>query len=269
MTDDAPASSSRPVTPRAAAPSVAPAAPPSLYVHVVRRASVKLHPDQLHAGYRDEILMYLRRQEGMCTRHGYVRPRSIELHRVRGAQVDANGLRGDVVFDVSFYAVVCNPPDGAVLRGVVQSANSYGLCVAAADGVLQIIVPRQGDSVRSEVDLDGVREGDGVLVRVLRKQQRYADRHIIGIGCLVAGAPPDDDAALLDDAGGSLWASDDEPRPHEGADSDEEDVDDGSDDDDSSGGEDKGSGEDGGSDGTLSAADPADDAERDGFAEDD
>ncbi len=183
----------------------------ALFVHSVLRDAVLVKPHMLGGNYRDVVLAQLRREvEGRCTRHGYVLPGSVALHRICSGRVEAVSLNGDVRFDAWYHARVLDPPVGARLPARIVSANKFGVLahsgIASPAGafvpVVESIVTKQGvaGAAPSEVDLASLGPGDAIVVEVLGKKYELHDTRIAVVGrALPASTPlhPPPEAPLL------------------------------------------------------------------------
>lgn len=171
----------------------------AVFVRSVLRDTLLLKPQLLGSNYREVLLAQLRRKvEAVCSRHGYVMPGSVALHKVSSGRLEAVSLNGDIKYDVQYYANVCNPPVGTVLRARVVDLNRFGVLAHCGlllpDGdfvpVVEIIVTRQGvNGATSEIDLDALKKGDEINVEILGKKFELNDDKISVIGRAVIAGP--------------------------------------------------------------------------------
>ncbi len=168
----------------------------SLFLRALLKDRVKLRPWELNCDVRDVIGRKLRdRVDGVCTRHGFVRPGSVDIVKVSMGRVEMAMLNGDVTYQVQYCADVCNPLTGSVVRARIVNMNKFGiLCEAGVvleDGrrvpVLEIIVARQSVSLQSDVDLETLHINDDVHVEVLAKKFSVGALKISVVGRVVAG----------------------------------------------------------------------------------
>ena len=156
------------------------------------RDTVLVKPHMIGSNYREVVLHLLRSFEGVCSRHGYIVPGSISVHKIDNGNVQAFSLNGDVCYNVRYYASVCNPPIGAVLNARIVNMNKFGIMthsvITAEDGtfkpVIESIITRQpaGPTLGSDVDLDTLKIGDTVFVEILGKKFDLNDKKISVIG---------------------------------------------------------------------------------------
>jgi DNA-directed RNA polymerase subunit E'/Rpb7 len=146
---------------------------------------IKLEPAFISNSYKDEVLKRLKAKvEGICTKHGYIRPDSIEIHKVCSGRVELIGLNGSTVFDVYFWADVCNPLLGSILKCRISNINKFGILVEAGN-IIEAIVAKNSVSIQSDVDLEKVRIGDDVMIEVVGKKYELNDKKISLIARIV------------------------------------------------------------------------------------
>jgi DNA-directed RNA polymerase subunit E'/Rpb7 len=157
----------------------------NIFMRMLLTDKIKLEPAFLSKRYKDEVLRRLKlKLEGICSRHGFIKPNSIEIYKVCMGKVELVSLNGNVLFDVSFYADICNPLIGSVIKSKVMNVNKFGI-LAEAEGVVEIIIAKNSVGIQSEVDLNKIRIGDEVLVEVVGKKFELNDKKIALIGRVV------------------------------------------------------------------------------------
>lgn len=146
---------------------------------------IKLEPAFISTSYRDEVLKRLKTKvEGICTKHGFIRPDSVEIFKVCSGRVELIGLNGSTVFDVHFWADVCNPLLGSILKCRVTNINKFGILVEAGN-IIEAIVAKNSVSIQSDVDLEKIRIGDDVMIEVVGKKYELNDKKISLIARIV------------------------------------------------------------------------------------
>ena len=163
-----------------------------LFVKSLVRDVVLLHPPEIGGNFMDMLQHRLRASfEGKCSRHGYILPGSVAVHRVLSARVETVSLNGDAVYDVQYFARICNPSVGQVLAARVISMNKFGVLVhsgvQAPDGTFlpvieSIIVRNEPEQAPNEIDLDTLSAGDQLFVEILGKKFELDDEKISVIG---------------------------------------------------------------------------------------
>lgn len=157
----------------------------SIFMRVLLKEKVKLEPAFLGKNFRDEVSRRLQlKVEGVCTKHGFIKVGSVEIDKICAGQVELIGLNGNVIFNVSFYADICNPLIGSIIPCKVLNINKFGI-LAESQGVVEAIIAKNSVSIMSEVDLGKTRIGDDVLVEVVGKKFELNDKKISLIGRIV------------------------------------------------------------------------------------
>lgn len=154
------------------------------------KTSIQLAPSDLVESFETILLKKLRNSlEGVCTRYGYIRPKTIEILKRSCGLFVKQHFNGHVRFDIVCRAEVCNPITGMVLEAVVKNKNALGLHAESyvrMDGqdvpVLDILIPKRTAGIASEIDLDTVNIHDRIYVEVLGKRYQLRDRKIEIIG---------------------------------------------------------------------------------------
>jgi DNA-directed RNA polymerase subunit E'/Rpb7 len=156
---------------------------------------IKVHPKNLHKNIDNVIYsLLIERNEGKCTRHGYIRKNSIKLLKTSVGRVEAHTLHGFVNYDVQFSASVCNPTNGSILKCKIVNSNNFGiLCCSGIeeDGqfvtILDIIVPKSSLNIRSdtEINLNSLKIGEYICVEIVGKKFNINDSKISAVGKVV------------------------------------------------------------------------------------
>lgn len=166
-----------------------------MFIPVRFKTSVHLAPKEMTADFEDRLFQKLRENlEGLCTRHGYIKPGSIEIARRSGGQFVKQHFNGHLRFDVVCRAEVCNPPQNAIVEAIVKNKNELGVHAESTlrmgdqdVPVLDIIIPKRAAGIQSEIDLTDVQTGDKIFVEVLGKRFQLNDRKISIIGRATKG----------------------------------------------------------------------------------
>ena len=153
---------------------------------VLIKERIKLEPQYLTHDFQKELNHRLRQKvEGQCTKHGYIRKGSIDIYKIIPGKVELVGLNGFTVYDIYFYADVCNPLIGSVI-------NRFGILadVKLSEGnhvnsVIEIIVAKNSVNIVSEIDLENIKVGDEINVEVVGKKFNLGDKRISVIGRIV------------------------------------------------------------------------------------
>ena len=150
-------------------------------VKVLLKDKIKLMPSELTKNCKTILLKNLKiKLEGLCSKHGYIHANSIELYKVAPGIVEIGSLNGCVVFNIYFYASVCNPSVNSTIKARVINTNRFG--VLAETGVLEIIVAKNSVNIESEIDLETLIAGDDITIEIIGKKFELGDKKISIIG---------------------------------------------------------------------------------------
>jgi len=162
-----------------------------LFVRSLLRENILVRPKYMGSNYKDAILILLKRSvEGVCTHHGYILEGSTFLKRVHSGRVEANSFNGDIVFNVQFTAMVCNPPIGMLLKARVVNVNMFAVFtnvgVSTSTGeflpVIDAIIVKAQHTGDVLEELNGMQVGHTVYVEIIGKRFEISDRRISVIG---------------------------------------------------------------------------------------
>jgi DNA-directed RNA polymerase subunit E'/Rpb7 len=158
---------------------------------------VRLAPSEVAKDYRDTVATKLRAKvEGKCSRHGYVRPNSVDIVRIQPGTLRMFSLNGDVMYTVYYKALVCNPAVGSIVEAKVTNTNKFGVLaevqIDVSDDhgapkrttVMEIIIAKQG-AFASDINLHTVEVGDVVNIEILGKKFELNDKRISSFGKIV------------------------------------------------------------------------------------
>lgn len=159
----------------------------NIFYRTLLNDNIKIEPKYLSKDYRKYVLSKLKSKlEGICSRHGFIKTGSIELYKVTPGNIELVGLNGNIVFDVHYYADVCNPLIGNIVKATVTNVNKFGILAEVA-GILEIIIAKNSVNIQHDqgVDLDEITIGDTVVIEVLGKKFELNDKKISIVGRIV------------------------------------------------------------------------------------
>lgn len=161
----------------------------NIFYRTLLNDRLKIEPKYLSKDYRLYIQSKLKGMlEGTCSKHGYIKKGSIEIYKVAPGFIELIGLNGSVVFEVYYYADVCNPLIGNVLKATVTNVNKFGI-LAESSNILEIIIAKNSVNITHDygIDLEKVQIGHQVMVEVIGKKFELNDNKISVVGKIVSG----------------------------------------------------------------------------------
>lgn len=165
----------------------------SIYKRVLCVENVKLEPEHLTTDYNIEILKRLRSKlEGKYTKHGFIKNKTIEIHKILPGSIDLIALNGFCIYVIYFHASVCMPLIGSIIKAKVININRFGILSKAIssssednDDILEIIVPKNSVNIQSDIDVESVNIDNVINIEILGKKVKYNDTKIYCIGRIV------------------------------------------------------------------------------------
>lgn len=160
----------------------------NIFYRTLLNDKIKIEPKYISRQFRKNILSNLKATvEGICTKHGFIKEGSVELFKVSPGNVDLTGLNGYVVFDTYYYADVCNPMIGNIVKATVMNVNKFGI-LADVMGILEIVISKNSVSIVHDagIDIDAIKIGDAILVEVIGKKFELSDKKISIVGRIVS-----------------------------------------------------------------------------------
>jgi ribA/ribD-fused uncharacterized protein len=119
------------------------------------------------------------RLENKCSRHGFVKPDTLEILSRSMGYIEKGRYTGDVVYHIQAQGKVYNPPSGFLLEGIVIRKNKMGMYVSFEDAI-RIILPRDlhiGNEEFEEADI-----GSLVKVEIQKSRFQVNDPYILSVG---------------------------------------------------------------------------------------
>lgn len=160
-----------------------------IFYRTLLNDKIKIEPKYLSSDYRTSILYNKLKSsvEGICSRHGYIKENSVEIYKVSPGVVDLIGLNGYIVFDVYYYADVCNPLVGNIIKAKVINVNKFGI-LAEIEPILEIVIAKNSVNILSDsnIDLENIVPGDYINVEIIGKKFELNDKKISIIGRVVS-----------------------------------------------------------------------------------
>ena len=154
---------------------------------------VKLAPKYAGPKFQDVVSEKLvEKLEGICTYHGYIKKGSINILKIMPGKIENVALNGNIVYNVSFTAEVCNPLVGSIIRCRVANTNKFGILADAGFynntdyvNVLEVIVAKNSVNMVSDIDLEKIAIGDTIMIEVMGKKYQFNDIKISIVGRVV------------------------------------------------------------------------------------
>jgi DNA-directed RNA polymerase subunit E'/Rpb7 len=161
-----------------------------IFVKTLLTDKIKIKPQFLSQSVKTHIQnLLIKKFEGVCSYHGYIKPRSIVIHKHSLGNVMAVSLNGDVEFKVQYFADVCNPSIGSIVQTKIVNSNKFGYLAHTGIHmhgfmpILEIIIAK-ASSDASLVNEDFV-IGDEIFVEIIGKKFELGDKKIAAIARII------------------------------------------------------------------------------------
>lgn len=163
----------------------------NLFIHALLSDKIKLKPCHITKDFEKHVFTKLKHTfEGRCTYHGYIKVDSIEIVKISCGLVKDITLNGDTIYNVSYYADVCNPVIGTTISVKVINTNMFGILAeksvnvgSKSYSILDIIVAKNNNN-----ELDKIQVGNIINVEIIGKKYELEDKKITVIGKVVENA---------------------------------------------------------------------------------
>jgi DNA-directed RNA polymerase subunit E'/Rpb7 len=113
-----------------------------IYFYTQIKKRISLNPRYLDENFPAYIEKILKNNvEGKCIKEGYVVPNTVIILKRSIGNMNNNQFNGNIIFDITIGAKVCNIPVNSVIKASVKKINKLG--ILAELGPLMIIVPKE------------------------------------------------------------------------------------------------------------------------------
>jgi hypothetical protein len=103
-------------------------------------------------------------------------------------------LNGDIIYNVQFYASVCNPSVGSIVQAKVINTNKFGIlaeCTILLRNenvpILEIIIAKSSIDENNTVNIENIKPHDLITIEVLGKKYELNDKKISVVGKIMTG----------------------------------------------------------------------------------
>jgi DNA-directed RNA polymerase subunit E'/Rpb7 len=113
-----------------------------IYFYTTIQKRISLNPRYLDENFISYIEKIVKNTiEGRCIKEGYIVPNTVIILKRSIGNMNNNQFNGNVIFDVTIGAKVCNIPVNCVIKANIKKVNKLG--ILAELGPLMIIVPKE------------------------------------------------------------------------------------------------------------------------------
>lgn len=181
-----------------------------MFMPIKFTTTIILLPVELNNDFDKTIMTKIKNTlENSCSKHGYIKKDSIKIIKRSAGYIKEAHLNGNIAYDLSCIAEICNPVQDSIIKCVVKAKNNLGLRAIGMYedmAILEVIIPRITSGIQSEINIDDVNIGDNVNVLVCGKKFTLYDKMISIVGKIIRDKNDeiqlqeiDDDDVSIDD----------------------------------------------------------------------
>jgi len=152
-----------------------------IYFHSLIKRRINLRPQFLDEHLNTNIENILKNEvEGKCIKEGYIVPSTIEIKKRSIGNLCSNQFTGNVIYDITYSAKICNIPLNSVIRAKVMKMNENG--IKAVLGPLMIYI--QKELHQNKDVFKTITYGDEIDILVINKSFDLGSKDITVMGKL-------------------------------------------------------------------------------------
>jgi DNA-directed RNA polymerase subunit E'/Rpb7 len=160
-----------------------------MFMPIKFNTTIILVPSEMTEGFDSIVYNKVRSTlENCCSKHGYIKKDSIKIIKRSAGYFKESHLNGNIAFDLSCVAEICNPAQDSIIKCEVKAKNNLGLRAIGIYedmAILEVIIPKITSGIQSDVNIDNINIGDHVNVQVCGKKFTLYDKMISIIGKII------------------------------------------------------------------------------------
>lgn len=174
-----------------------------MFMPIKFNTTIILVPNELTRDFDKTIMNKVKNTlENCCSKHGYIKKDTIKIIKRSAGYFKESHLNGNVAFDISCIAEICNPSQDSVIKCEIIAKNNLGLRAIGMYedmAILEVCIPKITSGIQSEVNIDNINIGDIVNVQVCGKKFTLYDKMISIIGKIIKDKDNIIDVAEIDE----------------------------------------------------------------------
>ena len=160
-----------------------------IFMPIKFNTTIILVPSEMTASFDSIIYDKVRHTlENCCSKHGYIKKDSIKVIKRSAGYFKESHLNGNIAYDLSCIAEICNPAQDSIIRCEIIAKNNLGLRAIGMYeemAILEVCIPKITSGIQSEVNIDSIKIGDFVNVKVCGKKFTLYDKMISIVGKII------------------------------------------------------------------------------------
>ena len=160
-----------------------------MFMPIKFNTTIILVPSEITASFDSIIYDKVRHTlENCCSKHGYIKKNTIKIIKRSAGYFKESHLNGNIAYDLSCIAEICNPVQDSIIKCEIIANNNLGLKAIGMYeemAILEVCIPKITSGIQSEVNIDSIKIGDHVNVKVCGKKFTLYDNMISIIGKII------------------------------------------------------------------------------------
>ena len=160
-----------------------------MFMPIKFNTTIILVPSEITASFDSIIYDKVRHTlENCCSKHGYIKKDTIKIIKRSAGYFKESHLNGNIAYDLSCIAEICNPAQDSIIKCEIIAKNNLGLRAIGMYeemAILEVCIPKITSGIQSEVNIDSIKIGDHVNVKVCGKKFTLYDNMISIVGKII------------------------------------------------------------------------------------
>ena len=160
-----------------------------MFMPIKFNTTIILVPSEITASFESIIYDKVRHTlENCCSKHGYIKKNTIKIIKRSAGYFKESHLNGNIAYDLNCIAEICNPAQDSIIKCEIIAKNNLGLRAIGMYeemAILEVCIPKITSGIQSEVNIDSIKIGDHVNVKVCGKKFTLYDNMISIIGKII------------------------------------------------------------------------------------
>ena len=122
--------------------------------------------------------------EGKCVNNGYIKRDSVRLLKRSMGKLMMSQFNGNIIYNITYSAQVCNPQEGDIIKCKVKSINKMGIMayIDDEDSPMSLLLAKQHH--QENENFTKLQEEEEISVKIIAKRFEFGDNKISVIGAL-------------------------------------------------------------------------------------
>lgn len=160
-----------------------------MFMPIKFNTTIILIPSEITASFDSIIYEKVRHTlENCCSKHGYIKKNTIKIIKRSAGYFKESHLNGNIAYDLNCIAEICNPAQDSIIKCEIIAKNNLGLRAIGMYeemAILEVCIPKITSGIQSEVNIDSIKIGDHVNVKVCGKKFTLYDNMISIVGKII------------------------------------------------------------------------------------